>query len=141
MVQLQWGVPKQLDFVIIQQTYRNWVKNIPNYKIDNPRKHAQRRIIIATVQLKLRHNYHNAPSDRPKYNRTSAGRCGGILPNTDIRNLENWNIEAPKDNIEQFWENLNSGIVKRPITNTQNPKPIKYMMVKYWLTYETEERN
>ena len=48
------GIPKQIDCFTIQQNYSDWVLNIPNNKIASPRKHAQRRIIIATIQLKLK---------------------------------------------------------------------------------------
>ena len=112
--------------LLIQQNYRNWVISITNNKIANPRQHAQHRIIIATIQLKLKHNYHDKQNDRLTYNLANARRSDEILPNTDLSNLENWNIDTPKDNIEQYWINLKKWHSKKHSkANPQNHKARK----------------
>ena len=78
---------KQASF-LIQQNYRYCVIRIANSKIANPRQHAKRRIIIATIQLKLRHNCHNKQNDRITYNLAYARRSGEILPDREISTIQ-----------------------------------------------------
>ena len=133
-------ISKQIDFFLIQQNYRNWAISIANNKIANPRQHAQHRIIIAKIQLKLKHNYRKKQNGRLTYNLTNARQSGEILSNIDLNNLENWDIDTPKDNIEQNWINLKNGILKT--LESKFPKSKREnTMINYWLTYETKEPN
>ena len=104
-------ITNRFDFFTIHQKYRNRALKSPNNKIANPRQHAQRRIIIATLQLKLKHHYHNKPSDRLTYNLTSARQSEEIPPTTDLENIENWTVGTPNGNIELYWANL-KGVTK-----------------------------
>ena len=83
----------------------------------------QRRIIIAAIQVKLIQNCHNAHSSNLTYNLHGEIASGEILSVNDIENLQNWNINNHPNDINLYWGNLKSGIVKPLNPNTQKGKP------------------
>ena len=58
---LGWGGggSRQLDFVLIDQRHRNWDANTTNKLKGNPQQHAQRKMIISKMRIKLSKEYHD----------------------------------------------------------------------------------
>ena len=72
----------------------NCVTNITN-NIANPRQSMQRRMIIANLQVKLKHNYRYTSNSKLTYNLYEARTSDEILSENDLNNLHNWNIDPP----------------------------------------------
>ena len=45
---------KKIDYLLIGRKHRNWITNLNNKHIDNPRQSKQRKIILAHFQIKLK---------------------------------------------------------------------------------------
>ena len=56
-------IQKQIDF-LIKSKYRNWITSIANNNITSHRQSMQHRIIISTMQIKLKSNYYNFISEK-----------------------------------------------------------------------------
>ena len=50
---------KQLDYIIIDKRYRNWIRNICDKENANDINPMQHRAIIAKIKIKLNGNYFN----------------------------------------------------------------------------------
>jgi len=95
----------------------------------------QRGIIIASIQVKLDRNYHNAPDSRLTYSLKAGWTSDEILSGNDIRNLRKWNIHTRPGDGYQYWDNLETGVgilktieFKFHKTKTKHLKNDKYLI-------------
>ena len=107
---------KQIDYIMIDHRYRNWIKEICNKENANIINPMQHRAIIAKIKIKLKTNYFGEkPNDNCPYDiKKFRGNPQGI--NHKIGKI-NWQERGS----EETWNVLRENILN--ILTTEFPKP------------------
>ena len=85
-------IQKQLDYILIEHRYRNWVKNITNSAIANINSPMQHRALILDLQITLKANYFTKKHNKFCPYDLNKARNNPILIHEGINNLNTNNI-------------------------------------------------
>ena len=95
---------KQLDYILIEQRYRNWAKRITNHTLANMQTPMQHRAVILDLQIALKSNYFDNPTKSFSPYDLQKARLGPGKVKSKIENVQITNGET-------FWSDTHGKII------------------------------
>ena len=105
---------KQLDYIIIDKRYRNWIRNICNKENANEINPMQHRAIIAKIKIELHGNFFSEKREVCSKYDPKKFRANPSLANEDISKLS-WDTRGDGE----IWDKMQDSVIKILVKNTQ----------------------